>query len=379
MSVQSLDDLASGLMKKITGNKSAVGVDVGTKSIKVVALKKEKDKIVLENYAIARTKELLIKIGQTGVINEFTGNVVKETLEEAGIKNKLVNVAIPSFASLIITIEVTSISGKVSEEAIRREVSKYIPVKIEDVVYDWQIIDESQLHNNPEQQESNDGMNMTGNKGDKMVKILVIAIMKEISNKYEKVFAQNKLSINLLEIDSISLTRSLTHNKQGVYLILDIGHETCNILVSSPQGILMNRTVDVGGDKMTQVIADSMKISFERAEQIKKEQGVNVSVSGQTGGVLTTVLSIIMGEVKKTLQLFEADFEGVKINQIILSGGSATMVGLKEFIQQQTAMEVVIGNALEGVAFMPEVKASLLQNAPALSIAIGLALANFEE
>ncbi len=377
--MQSLDDLANGLMKKFTSNKSAVGVDVGTKSIKVVALKKEKDKIILKNYAIARSKEPLIKIGQTGVINEFTGNIVKEALEEADIKNKSINVAIPSFTSLIITIEVSSVSGKVSEEAIRREVSKYIPVKIEDVVYDWQIIDESQLHNNPKRQESENSINMGNSKGDKMVKILVIAIMKEISNKYEKVFDQNKLNINLLEIDSISLTRSLTHNKQGVYLILDIGHETCNILVSSPQGVLMNRTIDVGGDKMTQVIADSMKISFERAEQIKKEQGVNVSVSGQTGGVLTTVLSIIIGEIKKTLQLFESDFKGVKINQIILSGGSATMIGLKEFIQQQIAMEVVIGNALEGIAFVPEVKASLLQNAPALSIAIGLALANFEE
>ena len=76
--MQSLDDLANGLMRKITGNKSAVGVDVGTKSIKIVALKKEKGKIILKNYAIARTKESLIKIGQTGVINEFTGNIVKE-------------------------------------------------------------------------------------------------------------------------------------------------------------------------------------------------------------------------------------------------------------------------------------------------------------
>ncbi len=381
MGMQSLDDLANNLVKKFTGNKLAVGVDVGTKSIKVVALKKEKDKIILENYAIARTKDPLIKIGQTGVINEFTGDVIKETLSEANIKNKTVNVAIPSFTSLIITIEVASVSGKVSEEAIRREVSKYIPVKIEDVVYDWQVIDEDKLQNNIDQQipQNNNGIGMGSTKDNKMVKILVIAIMKEISNKYEKVFSQSKLNINLLEIDSISLTRALTHNKQGIYLILDIGHETCNILVASPQGVLMNRTIDVGGDKMTQVIADSMKIGFERAEQIKREQGVNVAGNGQAGGVLTTVLSIIIGEIKKTVELFEADFGGVKINKIILSGGAAMMIGLKEFVQQQTNMEVMIGNALEGVAFVPEIKTSLLQNAPSLSIAIGLALANFEE
>ncbi len=376
--MQSLDSLANSFMRKFTGNKLAVGVDVGTKSMKVVALKKEGDKIILKNYAIARTKEPLIKIGQEGVINEFAGGVAKTALEEAGIKNKTVNVAIPSFTSLVVTIEVDKISGKIPEEAIRREVSKYIPVKIEDVVYDWQMIDESLLRGNVNSADAN-GENKQSEQAQKKVKILVIAIMKEISNKYEQVFAGSGLNINLLEIDSISLTRALTHNKQGIYLILDIGHETSNILVASPQGVLMNRTIDVGGDKMTQVIADSMKISFERAEQIKREQGVNVTGNGQAGGVLTTALSIIVNEIKKTIQLFEADFDGVKINQIILTGGTATMLGLREFLQQQIEKEVVIGNALEGIAFLPEIKNVLLENAPSLSIAIGLALANFEE
>ncbi len=379
MGTQSLNDLANNLVKKFTGNKMAVGIDVGTKSVKVVALKKEKDKIILENYAIARTKESLIKIGQTGVINDFTGNVIKETLSEAGIKNKTVNVAIPGFTSLIITIEVPSVSGKISEESIRREVSKYIPVKIEDVVYDWQVINEDRLNSN-ENKTSNDGaVGVSNSRSDKMVKILVIAIMKEISNKYGVVFSNNGLGISLLEIDSISLTRSLTHNKQGIYLVLDIGHETCNIIVASNQGILMNRTIDVGGDKMTQVIASSMKIDFERAEQIKRKQGVNVVGNGQAGGVLGTVLSIITEEIKKTIKLFEDDFKNVKVDKIILSGGAANMIGLKDFIQQQIGTETIIGNALEGIAFVPEVKSSLLRNAPSLSIAIGLALANFEE
>ena len=376
--MQSLDSLANNLMKKFTGNKLAVGVDVGTKSMKVVALKKEGGKIILKNYAIARTKKSLIKIGQKGVINEFAGEVVKTALEEADIKNKTVNVAIPSFTSLVVTIEVDKISGKIPEEAIRREVSKYIPVKIEDVVYDWQIIDESLLKSNANTEETGE-QGREDQQAQKKVKILVIAIMKDISNKYEQVFVESGLNINLLEIDSISLTRALTHNKQGVYLILDIGHETSNILVASPQGVLMNRTIDVGGDKMTQVIADSMKIGFERAEQIKREQGVNVTGNGQEGGILTTVLSIIVDEVKKTIQLFETDFDGVKIDQIILTGGTAMMLGLKEFLQQQMNREVVVGNALEGIAFVPEVKNALLQNAPSLSIAIGLALANFED
>jgi len=369
-----LGSLTTGLMKKLSGKKMAVGVDVGTKSIKIVALKKDGDKIILDNYVIAQTEKPLIKIGQSGVINDFAGNVVKLAMEEGGIKERHVNVAIPGFTSLIVTIEVQGVvEDKKFAEAVRREVSKYIPVKIDDVVYDWQIIDEESLKGSVSEEERR----KPG--GNRTVKILVIAIMKEISGKYDRVFSENKLSISLLEIDSISLTRALTHNKPGVHLILDIGHETCNILVASQQGVLLNRTIDVGGDRMTQVIADALRVDFARAEQLKKEQGVNVKVSNQEGGVLTTVLGIIIGEIKKTIQLFNSDFENVSIDKIFLSGGSANMIGLRELIQKEVGKETMIGNALEGISFVAEAREHLLRNAPSLSIAIGLALADFEE
>ena len=378
MGAYSFSDFASNISKKFSGNKLAVGVDVSTKSVKAVVLEKEADKIILKNYSIAKSKKSLIEIGQVGVINDFAGNIVRETLESAGIKRKKVNVAIPSFTSLIITIEVPHISEKEFEEAVRREVSKYIPVKIEDVVYDWQIIDEQQLYGKS-QEEVDTGKRKRDRQSGEMIKILVIAVMKEISGRYDQVFSANNLEINLLEIDSISLTRALTRNREGVYLILDIGHETCNILVASRQGILVNRTIDIGGDKMTQVIADSMKIDFARAEQLKREQGVGVKIVGQENGVLATVLSMIIEELKKTIQLFNTDFSGAKINGILLTGGSASMIGLRELIEKQTSMETFIGNALEGIAFKPEIKDVLLKHASSLSIAIGLALANFED
>ncbi len=378
MGMQLFSDLTSNISKKFSGKKIAVGVDVSTKSVKVVLLEKENKQIVLKNYAIARTKESLIQVGEIGVINDFAGNIVKETLSSAGIKNDLVNVAIPSFTSLIITIEVPYIASKKFDEAIRREVSKYIPVKIEDVVYDWQIIDEDGLRTETQGVQT-EGSEKKPQQDGTMVKILVIAVMQEISSRYNEVFSLNNLDINLLEIDSISLARSLTRDKKGVYLILDIGHAACNILLSSHQGILLNRTIDVGGDKMTKIIADSMKTSFDRAEQLKREQGINVMANDQRTGVLSTALSMITSEIKKTIQLFNADFKGVNINGIILTGGSASMIGLKDLIQKEVGVETKIGNALEGIAFKPEIKDALLSHASALSIAIGLALINFEK
>jgi len=355
----------------------AVGIDVGTNSVKGVVLKKKNEKIILDNYFIARTNDSLIKIGQPGVISDFTGKIIKESLDNAGIKSSSMNVAIPSFTSLIITIDVSNIPNKNFEMAVRREVAKYIPVKIDGVVYDWQIINESDFADNE------NGANERANrfavdKSDKMVKILVVAIMKEISERYDKVFSAEGLDIDLLEIDSISLTRALTRNKKGVYLILDIGHEVSNILVASQHGVLVNRTIDVGGDRMTKAIADSMNVTLERAEELKRTQGVNVGVEHGSEGFLATVLTVIINEVKKTIELFKSDFNNLEIEEVLLSGGTARMVGLSSLIAQQTGLKVSIGNSLEGIFFVPEIKNSLQVAAPSLNIAIGLALAHFE-
>ncbi len=223
MVAQSFSDFAANISNQFSSKKLAVGVDISTKSIKAVVLEKEADKIILKNYSIARSQEALIEIGNAGVINDFAGAVVKNSLESAGIKSNIINVAIPSFTSLIITIEVPRIADKEFEEAIRREVSKYIPVKIEDVVYDWQIINEEQLRSSGADSVETKVNDRSIHSGE-MVKILVIAVMKEISGQYSRVLRSNDFEVHFFEIYSTSLTRAFTLNKDGVHLLFNTGH-----------------------------------------------------------------------------------------------------------------------------------------------------------
>ena len=128
-----LDNIARYFKKS---KRHSIGVDIGSNSIKLVELEKKNGTIKLKNYAVLRIQEDLTR----GEIRKFSGEMIDKVLNDLSIKDKTVNLAIPSYSSLITLIEVSSQTEEEIRKEIELEAGKYIPVDLEDVVYDWQIV-----------------------------------------------------------------------------------------------------------------------------------------------------------------------------------------------------------------------------------------------
>lgn len=358
-------------------NQISVGVDVGNSSVKVVELERKNDSLALKNYAIALGKEELIKPGTLGVISRTAGVMVKKTLEDSGIHQKKMNVAVPSFSSLITTIEVPEMSQNEIEQVIRKEAPKYIPVQLSEVVYGWQLI-EDVVSPTALKDDSRKGQ-LSGGKvirRQKNISVLMVAVMKEISDQYNSVFSSNGLTIDSLEIDSFSLVRSLIGNDTGAFLILDIGHKVCNIIIVSNKNILLNRTIDVAGDRVTKIIAKALNISNERAEKLKIEKGLDISGEGMNMVIQT--ISILAREIQRTEAALTEKYPEVNISKIILSGGGSKLKGFKEFIENEVKIKTVLGNPFQTITYPEQIKDTITKYSPTLSIAVGLAVLGFE-
>lgn len=354
---------------------SAIGVDVGSRSVKVVILENKKNQLVLKNYTIAKTKEDLIKAGTSGVITSMAGDMIKRVGQQAGIKDEKVNVSVPSFSSLITTIEIPKMPQDEIEQVIQIEAPKYIPVQLSDVVYGWEIVDDGSV---PDDDGKGKKEAEKEDAEPRSIRVMVVAIMKEISSRYEKVFQSSGHSIDSLEIDSFSLARSLAGDGDECRVILDIGHKVTNILITSKGNILVNRTIDVAGERITKAIARGMNIDEDRAEQYKLENGVSMG-TGQDGGVIAQMLDVLVSEVMQTVAAFKEDYPHLAPENIILSGGGAYMKGLVDYIERESKISTKVGNPLTGISFPEAHKNSILSNAPLLSVAIGLAKLPFDE
>lgn len=368
----------SKLKSSLLGGNSniSVGVDVGSASIKVVVLEKIGNAIHLKNYAIAKSKDEIIRPGTAGVISEVASELIGKTMEEAEVSKKSVHAAVPSFSSLITAIEIPKTAEKDIDEIIQNEAPKYIPVQLADVVYGWQLIDEGSDSGDEEQKEES---TISGVKRDGKIHILLVAIMREISTQYESVFAAAGLKIESLEIDAFSLTRALIGNNKKPHLILDIGHKVCNIVAVANGNVLLNRTIDIAGDRITKTIARSLNIDTQRAEQLKHKEGMK---SGEAQGgteMIGQVMSAVVGEIVKTNEAIKKTYKGIEINEIVLTGGGAKLEGMAEYLQEELKLETRLGDPFATINYPESIQHIIDEHGSELVIAVGLALNAFEE
>jgi len=365
-----LNNIASYFKKS---KSHSVGIDLGNNSLKIVELEKKDGKIKLKNYALVKMKESLSEKD----VRFFSGQMVFEVLKELSIKKKDISIAIPSYSSFITLIEVAGQTEEEIKGEIEYEAVKYIPVDLEEVVFDWQII-ETPLSKNKKQKTEKNLAEVQKEIELETSKVLLVSTMKNVSSELQKSFNNKKLSIDSIEVNCFSLQRALSHDKKDTCLIFDMGGKITNIIGVKEGQLLFNRNIDLAGDRITDLIAKSLNISRDRAEKLKKEQGFKSDSKIVVENILKPVFDSIMKEAKKNMEEFE-EFKMGTVNKIILSGGTSDMEGAKEYIQSKMKIEVFKGNPWSQVEYPKEIEKKILAKNSFFGIAVGLALAGLLE
>ena len=367
-----LDNIARYFKKS---KRHSIGVDIGSNSIKLVELEKKNGTIKLKNYAVLRIQEDLTR----GEIRKFSGEMIDKVLNDLSIKDKTVNLAIPSYSSLITLIEVSSQTEEEIRKEIELEAGKYIPVDLEDVVYDWQIVKTDILEEKLKEKGVKKNKENFVSEGENLVqsKVLLISVMRNVSNEYEKSFDKNRLKVESIEVDCFSTQRSLLKGQKGNYLIMDIGGKVTNFIGVCKGQLLFNRNVDLAGNKLTELIAKTLNVNNNRAETMKVKQGFDSDSKAVVANVLDPFCDSLIEQAEKNLNEFE-EFKNVDLDKIVLTGGTSKLKGLKECIQDKMKTEVVYGNPWSGIDYPKEIKDKILSSAPFFGVAVGLALIDLE-
>lgn len=340
-------------------------MDFGTSSVKVVELSIRNQKPYLENYSWAYFNASL----SDHDTNEITRDeLMRISLEKVIKKMKPVSdsayISVPAYTGLITIFELPYMEKNELEQAIRFEAHKYIPASEEEVIASWDVI-KSEADNSP----AGSG---------KRVKILLVAAMKEEISRYEKIMKAVKINVRAAELETFPIVRSLVGDDAGTYLIIDIGFRACNVILVEKGVIKISRNIDTGGNDITKSVAESFNVSWEKAEDIKKQQ--KDLINGKESGVVIYSLELIIDEIRRILELKKPEnFSGGKVDGIIISGGSASMKGLAEYISNTLGIRTVIGNPWKKIVFDEKLKSNLEALGPSFSVAVGLALRGIEE
>lgn len=368
-----LDGLKSALSGIFGARKDnvAVGIDIGTSSIKVVELKHEGGRAVLETYGALA----LGQYGEGGIIGQVTNldaetlaTALKDVLRETTIASTNVVLGIPSASCIIFIIQLPAeIEERDLATVIPAEAKKFIPIPLTDVSLDWYVI--------PRREDSGvESRVLSESGGEAKMSVLVVATLNETLVKYTEVLQKTQLPLDALEIEAFSNIRSIMTRELFPVLIIDIGASKTKLTIVEHGIVETFRLVNHGSQDMTLAIAHSLEMQFDKAEALKKEHGlIPTPEHPHIPDLIKTHLSTIFQEANATMLAYEKRYNK-NIGKVIFTGGGAMTRGLLEYAGQSFSAEVALADPFAKIESPVFLKGVLKVTGPEFSIAVGLAL-----
>lgn len=357
--------------------KSVIGVDIGTSSIKVVQLRLEKGRVVLETYgAIALGPYAGVEIGRaTALQADKIGEALKDVLREANVTTQDSAISIPYSSSLVSIIKLPAAVEKQLAQVVPIEARKYIPVPINEVLLDWFVVSDAK-------KPSPDGK----------IDVLLVAIHNDTINKFRSINTEAHLTTAFFEIEVFSAVRASLEHGLAPVAVVDMGAATTKFYVVERGLIRESHIINHGGQDLTLNASRALGITVAQAEERKRKYGLSgegpaatagsTLPPGQAGADLKKsfelTLAPMISELTRTIVNWETR-NNQTLSALVLTGGGATLRGLKEYMQSKVATEIRMADPFAKTQAPAFLETILKGAGPEFSVAVGLALRRLQE
>lgn len=336
-----------------------VGVDIGSKSVKVVELSAEGSSVKLLGSGIVGYK------GNTpdNIVDEAEAAslaaVVKKLHKEANIESKDIVISVPETKVFTRVIKFPLLTDQEISSAIKWEAEQYVPIPINEAVVRHQIISRVES-----------GVS-TG------VYVLLVAVPKKLVELYVKIFQIAGLNVVKVETELIALSRVLAP-RDRVSVIVDLGATSTDLAICKNGVLSFARSISTAGDAFTRALAQNLNINPTQAEEYKKAYGMSSQqLEGKVKNALNTVFALVAEEIKKAIYYYQTEEKGQAPTLMVLSGGTSAMPNAIAYLSNLLGIEVVVGNPFAKISITPEVLKMVSPYAPLYSVAVGLALSEY--
>ncbi|HAB92738.1 MAG: pilus assembly protein PilM [Thiopseudomonas sp.] len=352
-----------GLFKKKAN--TLLGIDISSTSVKLIELSRSGSRYKVEAYAVEPLPPNTIVEKNIAEL-ETVGQVIARLVTKARTGVKHAAVAVAGSAVITKTIEMEAgLSDEELENQIKIEADQYIPYPLEEVAIDFEV------------------QGATARSADR-VNVLLAACRKENVEVREAALALAGLTAKVVEIEAYSLERAygllaeqLGNGEEDLTVaVVDIGATMMTLSVLHNGQTIYTREQLFGGKQLTDEIQRRYGLSTEEAGLAKKQGGLPDDYETE---VLNPFKEAVVQQVSRSLQFFFAAGQYSDVDYILLAGGTASVVGLDQLVQQKIGTPTLVANPFANMTLSNKVNAgALASDAPSLMMACGLAMRSFD-
>lgn len=348
--------------------KSIIGLDVGNGAIKLVELQRDaKTKALsLKRFLVRPTPPNTV---ENGLVKDAARlkDTLRELLREFGARALSVTTVLTGQNLIVRQAEVPRMSRDEFQKVLQLQADSYFGMPAERLSADFQIVRD--LPNS------------------KMLVFLVGSPKQPILD-FAALLKESGFTVNRVDIEPLAALRALRMTStlgpstvDQTTVVLDLGAGTSNLSIFQGDLLQMVRVITVAGNDLTREISNKQSISFEQAESLKREHGVQPDTPIFES--IRPTFERLLRQVSMSLEYYQIENRGTPIRQISVIGGNAKLTGLVDAIGQAVTdlferlnmpiPDVALGNPclhLEQCANFTEAE----QMGPILAVSIGLAL-----
>lgn len=353
----SLFEKISESLSSLGGSEAAIGLSLGSSSIKLVELKKSGKTWKLIHFGMVQLPDEVI------VNREITNNIavvesLKTLIHQLKLKSKSVCTAL-SGTSLIIkrmTLEVAN--AREIQDQVFWEAEQYLPFDVSEVVMDFQILSRAK---------------------DNKTDVLLVAVKRSVLDSYMSCISEAGLKAKVVDVDFFALQNLFEANypvsPSEAVAIVDVGATSLKLVIVHGGIPVFTKDSSLGGRNATVEIQRQLNLSFVDAETLKVS-GQQNAVPQEVSELLRMSAENIATDIKRSIDFYNASSNKAPVSYILLAGGGAKLSGLSKVVEDTVGLPTQMINPFNAISYDPEIFTPdyVAAIAPIAAIPLGLAL-----
>ncbi|MBI72367.1 MAG: hypothetical protein CMG61_02810 [Candidatus Marinimicrobia bacterium] len=347
----------------------SLGIDIGKFKIKIVELVSIDGNVEIKQLGSIPVFEDLNKFDLEKISRSQLEACIYDLAQNLNINfKKAKNIVSGISGSMVDIREIATLDmpDKELSVSLELEAKKHIPLDGTDPIIDYHHL----------------GVN---SKEIDKINVLLTSTTKNIIQEHATMIKNSGFKPNIFDTDPIAISNNYQFNyelpEEGTDVILNIGNSTTNVIVWGKNCPFFARNIDISGNYFTAEIMRKFNIDYKSAEEMKLEKGIKVFEEESTEETTSIGISVekrtpfndFAEEIKRTLRFYMKNNNQAFFNNFYITGGSANLKGLKDFIAETLNVKVEILNPIKKLN-CNEVVDDINQ----YSTAIGLALRGLE-
>lgn len=356
---------------RLVANDSIVGIDIGSRMIKIMHAEIDKQGVRVTHVAMCPTPPNSVKESVV-VDTDAVAGAIKFALRSQGIKTTAAVAAIVGPGVSVRQVQLPRMSEAALRKSIRFEAGRFISTSIEDSIVEFDILDDP----------AEEGQ----------MNIVLAAAPRVMIDSRVAVLEQAGLEPIAIDLEVFAALRSLVEYSTdpavctGTIAMLDMGSSHTEINLISNGRLALNRTIPIAGDGISSVIKNTEGCTDEEAEQKKYSLDLSELIDLRPGATedptLRAVQSLIdelLREIRRSINYYQSQLgessTDNSITTLFLCGGTARLKGLAAYTKSRLNLEITSSNPmLSKLLQQAELSGTSEEDLPLLGVAFGLAV-----